>query len=90
LNVLPNAEVWHQRLQPVLLLTPMIALKHTSNRALVVCRSATITCGNQLRRIEEMHKFLGVTLKASLASIDGGGDVACFMAENKTLRAETG
>ena len=38
--------------------------------------------------IKEMHKFLEVTLKMSLASINGGGHAACFAAEDKTLHVQ--
>ena len=40
--------------------------------------------------IDDMYKFLGVTLKISLASIDGGGYVAYFIPEDKTLHTGTG
>jgi len=40
--------------------------------------------------IEEMYRFLGIMLKISLASVDGGGYAAYFAEEDKIIYADSG
>jgi len=49
-------------------------------------------CNDEWRDITaaEMHHFLGIVLKISLSSVDGGGCAACFAEEDKVVCADSG